>query len=75
MNIKVSDIVEFYLEDDFVPKTGVVIGMREDLVKIRIEHGELHGKEVVIEAADIVDDSFDEYDCSDEKLYSWDNSY
>lgn len=71
MNIKVNDVVEFYLDNDFVPKTGIVIAMIEDLVKIRIEYGELHGKEVVIESCDIIDDSFDKYDTSDEKLYAW----
>lgn len=71
MNIKVNDIVEFYLDDDFVPKTGVVDRIDGDQVLIKVQHGILHDKYVVVNMFDIVDDSFDKYDTSDEKLYAW----
>jgi hypothetical protein len=28
---------------------------------------------VVVDPDDVIDDSFDSYDCLDEKLYAWDN--
>lgn len=73
MNIKPNTVVEFYLDNDPIPKTGFVNGVDGDQVLIKIQHGELHGEHVVVDISDIVDDSFDSFELSDEKLYAWDN--
>ena len=71
MNIIPNTVVEFYLDNDPIPKIGIVNGTDGDQVLIKIQHGEMHGALVVVNIADIVDDSFDKYDTSDEKLYAW----
>lgn len=73
MNIYTQKVVEFYLDDDPLPKTGIVNNIDGEQVLIKVQHGELHGQLVVVNIDDVVDDSFDSYDCSDEKLYAWDN--
>jgi hypothetical protein len=71
MNIKLNTTTEFYLENDPIPKTGFILDIVEDDVEVRIEHGEMHGQVVVVNRSDIIDDSFDRYNASDEKLYAW----
>lgn len=71
MNIKLNTTAEFYLENDPIPKTGFILDIVEDDVEVRIEHGEMHGQVVIIHRSDIIDDSFDRYNASDEKLYAW----
>jgi hypothetical protein len=71
MNIKLHTTVEFYLENDPIPKTGFILDIIEDNIEIRIEHGEMHGQVVIVHRSDIIDDSFDNFELGDEKLYSW----
>jgi len=71
MNIKLNTVVEFYIEDDPIPKSGIILEIVEDDIKIRIEHGEMHGQVVIVHRLDIIDDSFDNFQLGDEKLYSW----
>jgi hypothetical protein len=71
MNIKVNDIVEFYLVNEPMPKKGMVVDIMEDHVWVKVQHGELHNQEIIVHPEDIIDDSFDEYGVSDEKLYAW----
>lgn len=71
MNIYPQRVVEFYLDDDPIPKTGIVNSIDQDQILIKVQHGERHGDLVVVNKSDIIDDSFDKYDTSDEKLYAW----
>jgi hypothetical protein len=73
MNIYVQKVVEFYLEGDPIPKTGIVSSIDGDQIFIKIQHGERHGELVIVNPDDVIDDSFDSYDCLDQKLYAWDN--
>ena len=71
MNIKLNTIVEFYLKNDPIPKSGFVLEIMDSDIKVRVEHGELHGQVVIVDYLDIIDDSFDNFELGDEKLYSW----
>jgi hypothetical protein len=71
MNITPNTLVEFYIENDPIPKTGIINAVDRDQVLIKVQHGELHGESVVVNISDIVDDSFDKYDTLDQKLYAW----
>ena len=71
MNTNVNDIVEFYLGWDTIPKKGLVTKISGNDVWVKIQHGELHNQEFVVVVDDIIDDSFDKYNTSDEKLVAW----
>jgi len=71
MNIEPFAVYDFYLENDPIPKSGVVTDINGDKLLMKVLHGELHGNLVTINVADIIDDSFDKYDTSDQKLYAW----
>jgi len=69
--MKINDIVDFYLGADPIPKNGIIIDIVEDSIWVKVQHGELHNQEFVVQKDNIIDDAYDEYDSSDEKLYSW----
>ena len=71
MNTNVNDMIEFYLGQDTIPKKGIVKEILGDRVLVKVQHGELHNQEFVVLSDDIIDDSFDKYNTSDEKLYAW----
>ena len=64
-------IVDFYLANDTVPKTGYVISESNGIAKIRVEYGPTHGLIFDVDIENIIDDSFDDFSSEDEKLYSW----
>jgi len=71
MNIKVNDIIEFYLGNDAIPKKGIVTEIMGCHIWVKIQHGELHNQEFIVLEEDIIDDSFDKYESRDEKIYAW----
>lgn len=71
MSKYLHSVVDFYLGDDPVPKTGYVVSENNGVAKIRVEYGPAHGLLFDIDIENIVDDSFDGFASEDQKLYSW----
>lgn len=72
--------VEFFNHDLSDEKQkGFVIGIEEsdpkeecdDILIVKIEHGSFHGQVTRIFESEVCSSMYDEYDCSDEKMYSW----
>lgn len=66
-----NSVVEFYFDNSPLPQSGYVVEENASSVLVVVEHGEFHGQEFLVPIADIIDDSYEKYDVSDEKLYAW----
>lgn len=71
MNIKINDIVDFYFDGDPIPKNGIICEINGDHIWVRVLHGELHNQELIVQRDNIIDDMYDEYGPSEERIYSW----
>lgn len=71
------DFVNFDLSDE--KQTGFVVEVEESdpsegidaVLVVRVEYGPHHGQLVRVFESEIFSSMYDEYECSDEKMYSW----
>lgn len=71
------EFINFDLSDK--KQTGFVVEVREsdsaegcdDVLVVKVEHGPYHGQLIEVFESEICSSMYDEYECSDEKMYSW----
>lgn len=63
--------IEFYSDLSTTPLTGFVLNENGKFLTVKVEHGEHHGEIVDVHVGDVIDETFDNFDFHEEKIYAW----